>query len=109
MRDYRDAKAMARTLHDALKAKGVSLTHSESLELVAKTLGFHDWNSLAAEIQFERKPPDTKRGMGKPARQEIPIDATVLDGYVGFYQHPNGNAIMTVTLTRLTGQPHVPI
>lgn len=115
MHDYRDAEAMAQTLHDALKAKGVSLTHSESLELVAKMLGFHDRNSLAAEIQSERKPPDTKRGTGKPARQEIAIAATVLDGYVGFYQHPNGNAIMTVTrdrdqlLTRLTGQRHVPI
>ena len=37
MRDFRDAKAMAQTLRDALKQKSVSLTHSESLELVAKT------------------------------------------------------------------------
>src|SRR3979409_732284 len=44
MRDFRDAKAMAQTLREALKSKSVSLTHSESLELVAKTLGFHDWN-----------------------------------------------------------------
>ena len=40
MRDFRDAKAMAQTLREALKAKSVSLTHSESLELVAKVLGF---------------------------------------------------------------------
>jgi ATP-dependent Lon protease len=51
MRDFRDAKAMAQTLREALKTKSVSLTHSESLELVAKTLGFHDWNVLAARIQ----------------------------------------------------------
>ena len=51
MRDFRDAKAMAHTLREALKAKSVSLTHSENLELVAKTLGFHDWNALAAKIQ----------------------------------------------------------
>src|ERR1700754_355721 len=51
MRDFRDAKAMAQTLREALKTKSVTLTHSESLELVAKTLGFHDWNVLSARIQ----------------------------------------------------------
>jgi ATP-dependent Lon protease len=57
MRDYRDAKAMAQTLRDALKARSVSLTHSESLEIVARTLGFHDWNALSAAIQAG-KPDD---------------------------------------------------
>jgi uncharacterized protein len=58
MRDFRDAKAMAQTLRDALKAKSVTLTNSESLELIAKILGFHDWNVLSARIQAEpnRKP-----------------------------------------------------
>jgi uncharacterized protein len=56
MRDFRDAKAMAQTLRDALKQKSVSLTHSESLELVAKILGFHDWNELSARIQSEPDP-----------------------------------------------------
>jgi ATP-dependent Lon protease len=51
MRDFRDAKAMAQTLREALKTKSVSLTHSESLELVARTFGFPDWNFLAARIQ----------------------------------------------------------
>src|SRR5467141_3292353 len=60
MRDFRDAKAMAQTLREALKSKSVSLTHSESLELVAKTLGFHDWNVLSARIQSEHQPPATK-------------------------------------------------
>jgi ATP-dependent Lon protease len=50
MRDFRDAKAMAQTLRDALKSKSISLTHSESLELIAKILGFHDWNVLSAKI-----------------------------------------------------------
>jgi len=53
MRDYRDAKAMARTLRQALNAKSISLGHSESLELVAKLLGFQDWNVLAAIINTE--------------------------------------------------------
>jgi ATP-dependent Lon protease len=51
MRDFRDAKAMAQTLRDTLKAKSISLTHSESLELVAKAFGLHDWNVLAASIE----------------------------------------------------------
>ncbi len=54
MRDYRDAKAMARTLREALKARSLDLTHSESLELVARTFGFRDWNGLAARIEASR-------------------------------------------------------
>ena len=53
MRDFRDAKAMAQTLREALKTKSVSLTHSESLELVATILGFRDWNVLSATIQVQ--------------------------------------------------------
>ncbi len=51
MRDFRDAKAMAQTLREALKTKSVAITHSESLELTARVLGFHDWNVLSARIQ----------------------------------------------------------
>src|SRR5215471_1284814 len=56
MRDFRDAKAMAQTLREALKPKSISLTHSESLELVAKILGFHDWNVLSARIKSQDPP-----------------------------------------------------
>jgi uncharacterized protein len=57
MRDFRDAKAMAQTLREALQTKSVPLTHSESLELVARVLGFHDWNVLSARIQSEHQAP----------------------------------------------------
>ena len=50
MRDFRDAKAMAHALRQALTAKAVSITHSESLELIAKAFGFDNWNILAARI-----------------------------------------------------------
>ncbi|MBI2716864.1 MAG: LON peptidase substrate-binding domain-containing protein [Rhizobiales bacterium] len=59
MRDYRDAKAMAQTLRQALKERSVSLTHSESLELVARILGFADWNVLSARIQAAPAPAPT--------------------------------------------------
>ena len=55
MRDYRDAKAMAQTLRQAFKEKSVSLTHSESLELIAKVLGLADWNTLSARIDASPK------------------------------------------------------
>jgi len=54
MRDFRDAKAMARTLRAALAAKGVSISNSEALELAAKMLGERDWNTLAAAIDASR-------------------------------------------------------
>ena len=56
MRDYRDAKAMAQTLRQAFGEKSVSLTHSESLELIAKVLGLADWNTLSAQINASPKP-----------------------------------------------------
>jgi Glyoxalase superfamily protein len=39
MRDFRDAKAMAHALRDALKVRAVETTHSECLELIAKAFG----------------------------------------------------------------------
>ncbi|MGY3693517.1 ATP-dependent Lon protease [Bradyrhizobium sp. USDA 3240] len=54
MRDFRDAKPMAQTLREALKAKSISITHSESLELIAKALGSHDWNELSSKIEATR-------------------------------------------------------
>jgi hypothetical protein len=50
MRDFRDAKVMAHSLRDALKAKAMEITHSESLELIAKTFGYENWNVLSAKI-----------------------------------------------------------
>jgi ATP-dependent Lon protease len=42
MRDFRDAKVMAHSLRDALKTKAMEITHSESLELIAKTFGYEN-------------------------------------------------------------------
>jgi Glyoxalase superfamily protein len=51
MRDFRDAKAMAHALRDALKSRAIDTTHSESLELIAKAFGYDNWNILAAKIE----------------------------------------------------------
>ena len=66
MRDFRDAKAMAQTLREALNVKSLPLTHSESLEVVAKILGFRDWHVLAAKIQASH-PTATEPGTSVPA------------------------------------------
>ncbi len=55
MRDFRDAKAMARSLREALAAKGMTISNSEALELTAKMLGERDWNTLAAAIEAARR------------------------------------------------------
>jgi hypothetical protein len=51
MRDFRDAKVMARALRDALKAKAIEITHAEALELIAKAFGYKNWNILSAKIE----------------------------------------------------------
>ena len=50
MRTFRDAKAMAKSLRAALASKGVTISHGECLDLVARQLGLDDWNVLAAVI-----------------------------------------------------------
>ena len=50
MRDFRDAKLMAKELRAALAARGVDLGHGETLELVARQFGERDWNTLSAAI-----------------------------------------------------------
>jgi ATP-dependent Lon protease len=56
MRSYKDAKAMAKSLRDVLAARNVSLSHSESLEIVAQQFGYADWNTLASKLHNEERP-----------------------------------------------------
>jgi hypothetical protein len=61
MRDFRDAKVMARALRDVLKAKAIEITHTEALELIAKAFGYKNWNILSAKIEAaEAKPSDER-------------------------------------------------
>jgi hypothetical protein len=57
MRDFRDAKAMAKTLRTALAAKGLNVTNNQSLELIAAAFGVADWNTLAAAIRAQASAP----------------------------------------------------
>jgi hypothetical protein len=57
MRDFRHAKAMARTLRASLAARGFKITVSQSLELIAEAFGMADWNTLSAAIRAEAVGP----------------------------------------------------
>jgi hypothetical protein len=46
----RKAKSMAKALRAALAERHIDISHSDSLELVARQYGLHDWNTLAARL-----------------------------------------------------------
>jgi hypothetical protein len=71
MRDFRDAKAMAHSLRDALKAKTIEITHSESLELIAKAFGYDNWNILSAKIDAAQAPSGATVSPQGPASQPV--------------------------------------
>ena len=50
MRVFRHAKTMAAELRAKIAGRGVELSHSESLELLAHLFGARDWNTLSAAI-----------------------------------------------------------
>ena len=56
MQTMRDPKAMARTLKSALAADHIHKSHSECLEIVARQLGFADWNTANALLEGKSKP-----------------------------------------------------
>ena len=115
MRDFRDAKAMAQTLREAIKPKA-ELTHSESLELIAKVLGCQNWNVLSAAVHSASGPApgSSAASSGRSEPQEIRLDRVILDRYIGFYQLAE-QGVMTISCedgrltSRLTGQPAVPL
>ncbi|RED42468.1 uncharacterized protein DUF3471 [Rhodopseudomonas thermotolerans] len=115
MRDFRDAKAMAQTLRDVIKPKA-ELTHSESLELIAKVLGCQNWNVLAAALQSAGDPVQggAPHGRAPSEPEEVRLDAAILDRYVGFYELAE-QGVMTISredgrlTSRLSGQPAVPL
>ncbi|MFY9839790.1 MAG: Clp protease N-terminal domain-containing protein [Xanthobacteraceae bacterium] len=72
MRDFRDAKVMAHTLRAALVTKGLNITVSQSLELIAQAFGVADWNTLSAVIREE-----TAGLHNNAAAPESPTTATI--------------------------------
>ena len=85
MRDFRDAKAMAKTIRATLAANGLKITVSQSLELTAKAFGVADWNTLSAAINADPggppgnppvPPPPVADGPSAPGRVEFSAELT---------------------------------
>jgi hypothetical protein len=83
MRDFRDAKAMAHSLRDALKADAIQTTHSESLELIAKAFGYDNWNILSAKIDTAQSRP----GSATSPQSRTPQDNLLHCSFCGKNQH----------------------
>lgn len=70
-------KGQAKSLRGGLAGAGVSVSHSQSLELLAKQHGFRDWNTLHAAAGNRVAEPYqigqsiTGRYLGQPFRGEI--------------------------------------
>jgi hypothetical protein len=76
MRDFRDAKAMARSLRAGLAARSHKITVGESLDLIAHAFGVADWNTLSAMIIAAAKPPER---VGPPPRRSDPLIQAAMD------------------------------
>src|SRR5215467_2853431 len=87
MRDFRDAKAMARALRDALKAKTVETTHAEALELIAKAFGYENWNILSAKIETAERPVSDQRSLSVGAQKDPVPPKTLYCSFCGKSQH----------------------
>ena len=87
MRDFRDAKAMAHTLRDALKVKAVETTHSECLELIAKAFGYENWNILSAKIEAARSSASDAGALLAAAAAVPEPDNTLYCSFCGKSQH----------------------
>lgn len=70
MRDYRDAKVMAKAMREALAEHGSTITHSEALEIVARQFGLSNWNILSAKIEDTAAPSG---GNAIAFQQAVPI------------------------------------
>ena len=93
MRDFRDAKVMAHSLRDALKVKAMEISHSESLELIAKAFGYENWNILSAKIDAAQPQSGSTAGHPIPAPQ-----AVLYCSFCGKSQHE---------VNKLVAGPHV--
>lgn len=51
MHTPRDPKALAKSLRQALSERHITISHSDSLECVARQFGWRDWNTLAALLE----------------------------------------------------------
>lgn len=84
MRDYRDPKAMAKAMRQALAEADIDIPHAQALEIVARQFGLGSWNILSAKIGEE-----AAGGEGISFTQPVPVvrifdEARAMEFYEGF-------------------------
>jgi len=87
MRDFRDAKAMARALRDALKTKSIETTHAEALELIAKAFGYENWNVLSAKIEAAESAASDEHAVSLATQNDPAPLTTLYCSFCGKSQH----------------------
>lgn len=80
-----DAKGIARALRKELSGLGLDITHSQALELMARTAGLKDWNVLSAQPTGPLAPAPATTGYhcpgcGKQGTLKSPCTAFVEQG-----------------------------
>ena len=75
----REPKALAKSLRLALSERGIEITHSDSLECVARQLGWRDWNTLCAHLDLKplRLPKHWTIGGTQPQDYDMGVDEAV--------------------------------
>ena len=80
MHTFLDSKIMAKALRIALSERRIDVSHSDSLELVARQFGLDNWNILAAKIEAANArpvlPPGWMISGGAPELYRIGIDGS---------------------------------
>ncbi len=106
MRTVHDAKAMAKSVRAALAEKAIDISHSEALEIVARQLGFDNWNVLSARLEKDAPPLDAPQFQPPIPIVRIFDEAKAREFYEGFlgftadWQHrfePNAPLYMQVS------------
>jgi hypothetical protein len=89
MRDYRDSKAMAHSLREALSHKAIAVSHSECLELIAKSFGVDTWNILSAKIEATAptKTAATPKTLEQAGIEELAKGPVLYCSFCGKSQH----------------------
>ena len=80
MRTYLQSQAMAKSLRESMAARDIALSDGECLEIVARQLGFGNWNILAAKIEIDTREPEARP---TPGAVELNQVLPVLAGWVG--------------------------
>lgn len=105
MRDFRDAKAMARTLREALAAKQLAISNSQALELTARMLGVRDWNTLAAAIGSARRREAAWSRLEDLYARKEPVTGSIVGRVRGGFTVDLGGAAAFLPGTQLDVQP----